>query len=175
MLKKHITGALTRRNLKVALMVAVVPISVAVGYYGPQAYDAVTMGKSASSIAGKLGCTGFRGENAHTPLYVYRDAGICNFHGASVRIITFDRMADGSAYDQTLKVVEARNAKAKGGVYAAGPGWNVVDANAFTATVAEAVVAKLGGSTYDIPTVTRKTAATPSPSAAASPSASARP
>jgi hypothetical protein len=169
MLNKHITGALTGRNLRVALMLAVIPVSVAVGYFSPRVHEAVTMGKSASSIAGKLGCTGFKRENAHNTLYVYHDAGLCSFHGTSVRILTFDRTADGTAYAQTLKVVEARNAKAKGGVFAAGPGWNVIDATAFTPAVAVAVVAKLGGSTYDIPTVTRKTPASASPSASAGP------
>jgi hypothetical protein len=169
MLNRHITGAFTGRNLKIALMLAVIPVSVAVGYYGPRAHDAVTMGKSASSIGEKLGCTGFTRETTHTTLYAYRDAGSCKFHGTTVRIITFDRKADGSAYDQTLKVVEARNTKAKGGVFAAGPGWNVVDANAFTATVAEAVVARLGGSTYAIPTLIKKVPASASPSASGPP------
>jgi hypothetical protein len=153
MLKERNAGVLTGRNVKVALMLAAVPISIAAGYYTPRAYDAVMMGKSASSVARQLGCTGFKQEPSHT------------FHGTTVRITTFDRANDRSAYDQTLKVVEANNSKLKNGAYASGEGWNVVDANNFTSTVASAVVGKLGGATYAIPTVTRRASASPSASA----------
>jgi hypothetical protein len=168
MLKEQKTTLLTRRRRNIVLVLAAVTISVAAGYYTPRTYDAVTMGKSASSVAKQLKCTGFKQEPSHTTMYAYHDAGNCRFGGTTVRITTFDRGSDRSAYDQTFRIVEANNSKAKGGEYASGAGWHVVDANGFKPTVAQAVVNKLGGSTHAIPTITRK--ASPSPSASARPS-----
>jgi hypothetical protein len=167
MAEERRTRGLTGRNLRVVLAVAVVPISIAAGYYAPRAHDALTMGKSAASIAKQLECTGFKQDPSRTTIYLHHDAGSCRFRGTTLRITTFDRDSDRLAYDQTLRVVEANNTKAKGGVYASGAGWNIVDANGFTPAVTRAAASKLGGATYSWPTLPRKSPAPAGPSASA--------
>jgi hypothetical protein len=139
--------AVARRFSRTTVLVLAVAFGLTAvgGYFAPRAYDWMTLGKSANSIAKKVGCTGFTEESQHADgTTKYQDAGSCVLNGARLNIVTFASSRDGSVFDQLLALrVQNNLAKGRTASFASGRGWNITEAS-FTRTVAQDVVKRMG-------------------------------
>jgi hypothetical protein len=137
------------------------------GYFAPRAYDWMTLGRSASSVAKTVGCTGFEREAQHSNgTRQYQDSGSCTLNGSRLSIVTFASRQDGNVFDQLL-VIRIQNNLAKGRTasFASGPGWNISEAG-FTNAAAQDIVKRMGsGVVNKVRPNSNAKAAVPTPSA----------
>jgi hypothetical protein len=156
---KRLTKVTKRPGRATVLSLAVaVPLAVTAGYLAPGIHDAMTLGVSAGSIAHDLGCTDYKQEAQHNALYLHHDSGICTFHNAQVRVITFDHGSDSDSFTQTVRILGLTTNQT--GAFASATGWNISDPS-YDLAVAQTVAEKLGGSVVTLPAANKTSAAKP--------------
>ena len=167
------TAAARRLSKTMVLVLAVAfGLTAAGGYLAPRAYDWMTLGKPASSVAKAVGCTGFIEESQHSDgAMKYRDSGSCVLNGARLSIVTFATGGDGETFDQLLALrIQNNLSKGRTASFASGRGWNISEAG-LTNAVARDLVKRMGSGTVNrVRADSNAKAADPAPSAAPTPS-----